>query len=350
MNIFRFLMLNLLIIHLGTGSLFLLPQALGQEKPEDYLKTPRCGSFGPTEELMSNPGVLWTYMAGGSASHILYPYLAGCTPAELRDQKFENDPKVKDIQGFFFNADGKSTGGYWRRGDFSENHFFTVNFMQFDPKGYLTFQGYSCSKGFAFDSEAVPSDSTWKKGGEGVIDAWETSSHRYDDQRRMVFRQYYLPADCFGPEKEKLIKMYYTYEGKSFPQLPTRTVFEFVKPEARTVTFDIEYITENDRITKVRRKYSGGNLQEDTYFYNDKGKVIKAIKWFADAEKNPVMVEYTYDGEGRLLTMDREDGFKFKFTYRPDGQLEGLLSPTPHYRKGVPKNKTFVAFTPSYGQ
>ena len=124
--------------------------AQGDEKREGYLMSPKCGYFGPTEELLSNPGALWTFMAGGSARHILYPYLAGCTPREWRAINPTDDLGFSDTQGFLFNEEGKSFAGYWSRTQTVEGKvaitFNSVNFMEYGKRDYVKLHSYRCDR------------------------------------------------------------------------------------------------------------------------------------------------------------------------------------------------------------
>jgi hypothetical protein len=321
-----------LILLIASGNLY-PKDAFSEGKPREPLKTPQCGTFGPTEELMSNPGVLWTYMAGGSASHILYPYLAGCAPREWRVTDDTGDPGFSDIQGFLFNEEGKSFAGYWKRSNTVDGKtaitFNSVNFMEYDPRGYVKLHSYRCDR--------------------PGTDAWEVMIHDYDEQGRQIRQHFNRPAGCFGPKSydpPMILTWRFFYESKKFPQLPTRVVMEFEKPEPKVISYDVDYGTdEKDRIVKVTRKYSAERAEEDTYVYNEKGKIIQARK---PGREGTLLVnwDFQYDETGRLFAIQREDGFQFKFTYRHDGQIEGLVTPMPHYNPAVHKdrkNRTFKA-------
>jgi hypothetical protein len=138
----------------------------------------------------------------------------------------------------------------------------------------------------------------------------------------------------------------FSYGDKRFPQLPTRVTMEYEKPEPKVISYDLEYgADEKDRIVKVTRRYSGDRAEEDAYVYNEKGKIIQARK---PGREGTLLVnwDFQYDETGRLLAIQREDGFQFKFTYRHDGQIEELVTPMPHYNPAVHKdrkNRTFKA-------
>jgi YD repeat-containing protein len=316
-------------------SLSVLDKTYADSRPEGYLRTPKCGHFGPTEELMSNPGVIWTFMAGGSASHILYPYVAGCTPREWRAVNPTGDSGYSDIQGFFFNEEGKSFGGYWKRTQTIDGKvmaaFNSVNFMEYNPQGYVTLHSYRCDR--------------------PGTDAWEVMIHDFDNQGRQVRQDFNRPAGCFAPrsyDPPMVFNWTYSYENKKFPQLPSRVVMEFTTTTTSRGAFDIEYITDDaGRIIKVRRIYSADRVEEDTYTYSEQGKIIKAFRTGRGTSK-PVQWEYTYDGAGRLQTVNRDDGFQFKFTYRPDGQMEELVAPTPHYNPDIHKDRKNMTFKAIY--
>jgi len=324
----------IIYIVFATSSFFPLNGiAVSADRPGGYLSAPPCGTFGPTEELMSNPGVLWTYMAGGSASHILYPYLAGCAPREWRVTDDTGDPGFSDIQGFLFNEEGKSFAGYWKRTNTIDGKtaitFNSVNFMEYDPRGYVKLHSYRCDR--------------------PGTDAWEVMVHDYDDQGRQVRQHFNRPAGCFAPkyyDPPMILTWRFFYEGKKFPQLPSRMVMEFEKPEPRIISYELEYLTdEKGRIVKVTRRYSADRAEEDTYVYNEKGKIIQARKPGREGAL-PVNWDFQYDETGRISAIKREDGFQFKFTYRLDGQIEELVAPTPHYNPAVHKdrkNRTFKA-------
>ncbi|NWF56976.1 MAG: hypothetical protein HXY45_19515 [Syntrophaceae bacterium] len=321
-----------LVLFVALGNLC-RKEACGDEKPQGYLKPPPCGTFGPTEELMSNPGVLWTHMSGGSASHILYPYLAGCAPREWRVTDDTGDPGFSDIQGFLFNEEGKSFAGYWKRTQTVNGKtaitFNSVNFMEYDPRGYVKLHSYRCDR--------------------PGTDAWEVMVHDYDDQGRQVRQHFVRPAGCFSPkyyDPPMILTWRFSYGDKRFPQLPTRVTMEYEKPEPRVIGYDLEYVTdEKERIVKVKRKYSPDRVEEDTYRCDERGKIVQARK---PGREGAVQVpwDFAYEETGRLSAIRRGDGFQFQFKYRPDGQVEELVSPTPHYNPVVHrdrKNRTFKA-------
>ena len=309
--------------------------AQGDEKREGYLMSPKCGYFGPTEELLSNPGALWTFMAEGPARHILYPYLAGCTPREWRAINPTDDLGFSDTQGFLFNEEGKSFAGYWSRTQTVEGKvaitFNSVNFMEYGKRDYVKLHSYRCDR--------------------PGTDAWEVMIHDFDDQGRQIRQHFNRPAGCFSPkyyDPPMILTWRFGYEDKKFPQLPTRVVMEFEKPEPRVISYDMEYVTdEKDRIVKVKRKYSQDRIEEDTYTYSEKGKIIQARKT-GRAGTQPVNWDFQYDESGRLLSVRRDDGFQFKITYRPDGQIEELVAPTPHYNPTVHRDRKNMTFQTIY--
>jgi hypothetical protein len=242
------------------------------------------------------------------------------------------DPVYSNIQGFFFNADGKTVGGYWKIDQtvdgVLQNRLNTVNYMEYNSKGYLTLHSYRCDR--------------------PGIDAWEVMYHEYDDKNRMVLRRFDRPAGAFRPphyDDPLLVNWYYRYDNRQFPQLPSHIVTEYIKPSYKIMAHDLEYGTDaSNRITQVRRLYSDGRREEDRYEYNVQGKIAKAFRP-PRLQNVPVNWEYAYDDLGRNLSVHREGELEWKFTYRPDGRLDVLYAPTPHYHPSISKyrNMTFQA-------
>ena len=97
----------------------------------------------------------------------------------------------------------------------------------------------------------------------------------------------------------------------------------------------------------MKRKDSQDRIEEDTYTYSEKGKIIQARKT-GRAGTQPVNWDFQYDESGRLLSVRRDDGFQFKITYRPDGQIEELVAPTPHYNPTVHRDRKNMTFQTIY--
>jgi YD repeat-containing protein len=301
-----------------------------------YLTTPDCGRFGPSQEVHANLGELWTHMGGGSASHILYPYLAGCTVREWRSIGVESPPGYRDIQGFFFDRFGKSQGGYWQRsqlqGEVREIVFNSVNFMQYNERGYLVFHTYRCD--------------------QPGTDGWEYMRFDYDDRDRLLRLRFTRPAGCFRPRSYDApggIDYRYSYEDPVHTRLPTRIVQERLQPTASTSTLEVTYKGAAGRLEGATWLRDGKPAFEERFTYDASGRIVEADKvdrWGRALHR----WQYHYTVDGRLRTADRSGGFRFEFTYGADGRLDTLLSPTPHYvaeRDGERRNTLYRAVYPS---
>jgi len=289
------------------------------DTPKETFPLLKYGQFGPAEAVHASPGVYWTIRHGTAGVHFMEPWLAGCSPRELRVNGTSGSYSTQ--MGWAYDRDGRVTGSHWLS-RYGERSVYTASVLDYDTRGMLTAARFNCTR----------------------MAGAERFELRYDERGRLQSQQWSHPPRCFGEEEGTERIERYVYAEPRLPQLPSAIEVEATAPQARRFAISFNYMLDDKgRITRLERSFPVG--WAENYSYNPQGQVERASRMWGTSLRISEQT-FRYDDQNRLSEIARvgEPASEWRFTYAADGSLKGLVAPTPHYRPDL-HPRSFFAFT-----
>jgi len=267
------------------------------------LRMPRCGTFGPAEQLDAGPSRTTTYLHAGPGVLFGEPALSGCQPSRLRNQ---NDGRL--LQEMFFEYRWQRVVGWlWRIYTLDGQGYRLPGRVVYGGAGRVIWASYACV---------------------GSIEP-EVYTFRYRDDQLLEV-DLHRPEDCQSMAAGIGQSVQYRYGDHR--RWPEARLVELADGHMDEVQFEYELDPglREQRVVAIREYGPLEDLLlERRFVYDADGRVIEETRRPFDGGRVD-RIRYTYDAEGRLVERTSTDD-ALQIGYDAAGDIEFVHATNPSY-------------------